>query len=343
MDRASAAETTLPEKPRKCICMASAHPRRRPSPARRAPPRRCHQRCTPRARWWAAPRGVKHLYQGGEIDSHDAVFRTNAHALGAHATKTTVRVAANAKQLAAAATRRRTQNLVRRRRAACPRATSSGNATAWRACPHAGSMPSTPTAACGLQSTYSSGLAIGLALHSCASVALYEVAVCTWTDPCSATDSTTARRGGGIRRLVAEHRVADRTDRGVHLRRCETWRCSTTSRRTPTPAGSRCRRSAHARRLNAGTRRSLQDFLRAFRRASSDTADATRSSSSAKTSRRARDARAWVTMCVQHNAAKAGIVRMCAASIASFLVASNTSEHARAARRPRRARARFAR
>ena len=36
--------------------------------------------------------------------------------------------------------------------------------------------------------------------------------------------------------------------------------------------------------------------------------------------------RAWVTMCVQHDAANARIVRMCAASIASFLVASNTSE-----------------
>ena len=222
---------------------------------------------------------MAHLYQGREIDGHDAVFRTNAHALVATTgMKTTVRVAANAKQLGKA--RRRNdgvQNLV----PAASRCVPPGNLVERRdrvACVPArllDVMYADSGVRFGKHILSTGGLAIGLALHSCASVKLYGFGGLQSYDHVLRDRHHDWRtEAAWIRRLIAEHRVADRTDRGVHLRRCESVALldHVLEHYKAKQGADRALRVARAR-LSEGCPPKRGAFARLLGRASSDTAD----------------------------------------------------------------------
>ena len=171
---------------------------------------------TPRARWCAPAWPPK--YQGGEIDeaATPSFARARTRSWPATSTTTTVRVAA-AKQLGAArATRRRAQNRFRRRRAACPGQPRPATRPRGVRARTAGSMPSTPTAACGLERTYSAPAGWPSGWRCTRARRSREVTawrVCRPTITCSATARARLARRGGVDPTGSSPSIASPTGR----------------------------------------------------------------------------------------------------------------------------------
>jgi len=216
MDKQSATETRLPPE---CAVIRRVQ---REYGRTWVPPRARHGRC---AVVGSAP-SLAFLFQGDEIDGHDAVFRTNAHAnVGTVGDKTTYRIAANAFQLSHY--RRNATSVVQlvppQRWSIAPgnlvepqdQVSCVSNATISAIYNATGIWFGTQTLSTG-------ALALGLALQLCNKTSVYGFGgLQSYDHVIRDQHHNWLKELLWVRSLIASGRVQDHTDRGVHARRCK--------------------------------------------------------------------------------------------------------------------------
>ena len=216
MDNQSATEARLPPE---CAVISRA---RREYGRTWVPPRTHHGTC---AVVGSAP-SLAFLFQGDEIDGHDVVFRTNAHAsVATIGVKTTYRVAANAFQLSHH--RRNAQSAVQ---LVPPQSWSIEPGNLVTPQDQAFCIPNATMRAVyaeigmkfGTQTASTGAIALGLALRLCNHTTIYGFGgLQSYDHLIRDQHHNWLKELRWMRSLVATKRVRDHTDRGVHARKCE--------------------------------------------------------------------------------------------------------------------------